>query len=625
MTELPQLWRRKSDYELLAASERLDEYSEASQQAITAEIERRKSPEYLRSLEPPPQPPRSSEPAPRLEPPPIHVNSPSWIAQRALLAVGLMVGFYMLAVTIAAGLLWIPYAELTYMNRVDLRIGVVCVGSAVTILWSLLPRRDQFTPPGPPLYESTSPQLFSVIRRVAEQTKQDLPDEVYLLNDVNAFVTHRGGTMGFGSHRVMGIGLPLLQTVTVAELEAIIAHEFGHYSSGDVALGPWIYKTRAAIVRTIGSIRANVIRAPFVWYARQFLKLTHAVSRRQELIADQLAARVAGVAAAASALRRVSVATPLYAAYLNQELMPALNAGVMPPISAGFHEFLTTDHIDAASRRILAASQSAEQTNPFDTHPSLAERLTALGVSGSQDDVPIGGGSGSAASLIGDPERYARTLLELAVGHERFSKLKPIDWSAVGPTVYPRQWRLLVTHYAQYLSRYTADSLPLGRDAFIRAGSDLVRDGELDVTIDQRVGRAVQLFAVAVGVVLLDDGWRVNRRPGRPIVLERGSDTFEPFAAIQALAAEGVIADAWKGKCVCLGISGRPLAGAAAQAALRQPGATPLTQRVPAAPEPTSVQEVNCWRCKHVLIVTPETRGRTVKCAQCGAKQQLPR
>jgi len=192
MTELSQLWRRKSDYELLAASQRLHEYSQASQQAIAAEIERRKSPEYLRSIEPLPEPARANEPPRRLEPPPINVNSPSWIAQRALLAVGLMIGFYVFAVTIAAGLLWIPYAEMTYMNRVDLRIGFVCVGSAVTILWSLLPRRDQFTPPGPPLYESTSPELFSVIRRVAEQTKQDPPDDVYLLNDVNAFVAHPG-------------------------------------------------------------------------------------------------------------------------------------------------------------------------------------------------------------------------------------------------------------------------------------------------------------------------------------------------------------------------------------------------------------------------------------------------
>src|SRR5439155_3268111 len=133
-----------------------------------------------------------------------------------------------------------------------------------------------------------------------------------------------------------GIGLPLLQTVTIPELEAILAHEFGHYSSGDAALGPWIYTTRAAIGRMIVSIGRKRVRAPFLWYARQFLKLTHAVSRRQEFIADRIAVRVAGPLVVARALRRVFVATQLYTAYVTQDLMPALNAGFVPPISAGF-------------------------------------------------------------------------------------------------------------------------------------------------------------------------------------------------------------------------------------------------------------------------------------------------
>src|SRR2546430_16869096 len=78
-----------------------------------------------------------------------------------------------------------------------------------------------------------------------------MPTEVSLVADVNAFVTTRGGFMGFGSRRVMGLGLPLLQTLGVRELRAVLAHEFGHYHGGDTKLGPWIYKTRAAIGRTL--------------------------------------------------------------------------------------------------------------------------------------------------------------------------------------------------------------------------------------------------------------------------------------------------------------------------------------------------------------------------------------
>jgi hypothetical protein len=47
-------------------------------------------------------------------------------------------------------------------------------------------------------------QLFAVLREVAAATEQVMPRNVYLVNDVNAWVTRRGGFAGIGSRRVMG-------------------------------------------------------------------------------------------------------------------------------------------------------------------------------------------------------------------------------------------------------------------------------------------------------------------------------------------------------------------------------------------------------------------------------------
>jgi heat shock protein HtpX len=77
---------------------------------------------------------------------------------------------------------------------------------------------------------------------------------VYLIGQVNAFVADRGGIMGFGSRRVMGIGLPLLSILTVSELRGVLAHEFAHYYGGDTRLGPWVYKTQSAMIRTFQNI-----------------------------------------------------------------------------------------------------------------------------------------------------------------------------------------------------------------------------------------------------------------------------------------------------------------------------------------------------------------------------------
>jgi len=137
----------------------------------------------------------------------------------------------------------------------------------------------------------------------------------------------------------MGLGLPLMQSLTVDEFKGVLAHEFGHYHAGDVALGPWIYKTRAAIGRTIAQLSDNVLRFIFIAYANLFLRVTHAVSRRQEFIADEVGASVAGAAAMASGLRKVGAAAVLYQSYWHNELLPVVQAGFRPPVTWGFARY----------------------------------------------------------------------------------------------------------------------------------------------------------------------------------------------------------------------------------------------------------------------------------------------
>src|SRR5262249_43968331 len=132
--------------------------------------------------------------------------------QRVIAAIALMIGFYVLALGIAFGLLFAVYAELAWSEQVSIRLTISAVIAAGLILWSILPRFDKFVAPGPRLAPESQPELFALVRGVADATAEAMPAEVYLVPDVNAFVMHRGGISGIGSRRVMGIGLPLLQT-----------------------------------------------------------------------------------------------------------------------------------------------------------------------------------------------------------------------------------------------------------------------------------------------------------------------------------------------------------------------------------------------------------------------------
>ena len=302
----------------------------------------------------------------------------AWLVQRAALAVVLMVSFYALALGIAGALLWIPYEAYINDVRLPVKVALVCVALAGTIIWAVLPRIDRFIAPGPPLSPVDSPQLFEVLNGVASSTEQTMPADVYLVNDVNAFVTQRGGVMGFGSRRVMGIGLPLMQALTVQELKAVLAHEFGHYHAGDVSIGPWIYKTRAAIGRTIHQLGEGSLQKVFIAYGNLFLRVTHAVSRRQEFIADEVAANAAGAAVMASALRKVHGAAVAFHNYWRSEVSPVLNSGYLPPLAAGFARFVQVESVSSNMATAIQTEEAEGESNPYDTHPPLRERVAAL-------------------------------------------------------------------------------------------------------------------------------------------------------------------------------------------------------------------------------------------------------
>src|SRR5207249_5063390 len=128
-----------------------------------------------------------------------------------------------------------------------------------------------------------------------------------LIGQVNAFVSDRGGLLGFGSRRILAIGLPLLSLLTVSEFRGVLAHEFAHYYSGDTRMGPWVHRTQSAMIRSfqnIGSLRdvgrigilqamLQLVTLILKWNFLFFLRVINFVSRKKEFRADELACLVA--------------------------------------------------------------------------------------------------------------------------------------------------------------------------------------------------------------------------------------------------------------------------------------------------------------------------------------------
>jgi len=482
--------------------------------------------------------------------------SKSSLAGRAVVAVLLTIGFYGLALAIVALLLFIVYAQVQYANRLNVRLTLACISTAGVILWSILPRIDRFTSPGPRLEPDKNPDLFRQVSDIARQVGQEMPDEVYLLPQVNAFVAQRGGVMGIGSRRIMGIGLPLLQTLTIPQFRAVIAHEFGHFYGGDTKLAPWIYKNRQSIIRTVVGLGDSWLQFLFRGYAKLFLRVTQGISRNQEFVADRLAAQIVGSRPFVEGLRTVHGVAPAFEAFLQNEVAPTVHAGYRPPLVEGFALFLSEPSVAEVIQRSVEQEVESSETNPYDTHPSLKERIAAA------EALPPGADAADSApalSLVQDVPGLEQALFGQLMGPEQAAGLKPVDWHSAATKVWLPFWEKTVRDYAASLTGVTAASLPQLLQSPGELAAQIQRSAGRPLAAGDKARAVTHITAMALTGALARQGWTVDASPGAQVSLQQGETRLEPFAVVAQLASGELPADAWQAFCEQAGIAGLPL------------------------------------------------------------------
>lgn len=268
---------------------------------------------------------------------------------RALRALVLLAGFYLLGVFLLAALGGIDYAVVTTLHGpVAGKLLLVSVVLAIPIVRGLFMLRTPKGegPAGVTVGEAQEPELWAVVRDIAQQVGTRAPDEIVLIDEVNAAVAEDAKLLGLrpGTRRLY-LGLPLMTGLDEMQLRAVLAHEMGHYANFDTRLTPLIARGRAQLIRTIGYFheradkkvakeRAKQERKDekriakgkkakgvdtegegamyramakiYIAYGNFYMRATRSTSRRQELAADLASVRVIGRDSAASALRELN-------------------------------------------------------------------------------------------------------------------------------------------------------------------------------------------------------------------------------------------------------------------------------------------------------------------------------
>lgn len=442
---------------------------------------------------------------------------------RAVAALLLLVAFYGLGLSIGLTLLAAAVYLGTTGRDAEARMkGLLALSVAgVAVLWSLVPRLGRFVPPGPALTEGDQPRLFGLIKQVANEMGQPMPRQVYLFPEANAFVASVGGFLGLGSRRVLGVGLGLLAVENVSQVKATLAHEFGHFARGDTRLGGLTYGMRNAMIRSVEQLERqnSVVAAPFRWISRLYLRITQAISRQQELLADEWSVRIAGKTAHVSGLRQEAVHAESFGLFLRHEVHPLAGDGVAPKnLYEAFRKFSASSRykqLEPALLKLIAERPGA----PFDSHPALAERI-AWAHSLRASDLPVDHTPG--ISLLDGAEAYETQFSRQLAG----PALKAVEWSEIGAAMAPRLERTA----ARVQVRVEGMNVQLGldvlrnqprRDAFVQAVDPALIEWNTPDRAQHLEGNLASALEAYLGVLLAARGFSWESSPGEPLRLVR--------------------------------------------------------------------------------------------------------
>jgi Zn-dependent protease with chaperone function len=495
----------------------------------------------------------------------------------ALLSIFMVVASYVFVILLAATCVYLPYLLIDTGNAnfqiiVLFLFGIVIAGA---MLWSLVPRPDKFKAPGLLIERETQPRLFAELENIAGALNEPMPREVYLIGEVNAWVADRGGLMGFGSRRVMGLGLPLVSILTISQFRAVLAHEFAHYYGGDTSLGPWVYKTQTAIVRifeNIGSVgklaRIAILGVMYLvvatlmkWYFVVFLRAINLVSRQKEYRADELACLIAGRQPLVDGLRAIHGAGQAWPVYWNTELAPMLNDGAVPGIGDGFARFIAVPTICEQIQKNLEKEIRDAKTSPYNTHPPLRDRIAAAQ---KLEEGLIPEDSNPARSLLDHADALDLRFLEHINPDMKPGTLQCVSWDEVGTRVTIPAWKKFTSEYSAALEGVTAQQLPDQIPKLRQIGSGIRDPKGMLLDPQQRTNRAGFLFGAALGLALVDHGWTLHSGPG-VFHLQRADEQLNPFLVMEQLMKGKLTPQDWIARCKALGIGELMLAPAVPQ------------------------------------------------------------
>jgi Zn-dependent protease with chaperone function/tetratricopeptide (TPR) repeat protein len=298
------------------------------------------------------------------------------------------------------------------------------------------------------LTEREAPRLFQMARKLADRMEVRPPDEVFVEMSCGAWVQLHGLLRGRGKI-TLGVGYDLLAGLPDHEVEAVLAHEMAHAALVNRGFSRWMNKSLGRLVNMTNAVGGyNAARKQnkeqtllseglhklYDALTTRSVRLVATYSRQDEFEADAGAAEACGPPAIRWSL--VHLQRLLH----DLERLPWSERVARLETEQSFSRWLVGA---LAHESVKPRDQMRDAVDPFSTHPSLRDRIAALGAS---DSVAIPGRPG--IELLHDPDRIATQLVaeihRTAVIEERKNdRLMRRQMRKVQRPAYSSFWMLL--------------------------------------------------------------------------------------------------------------------------------------------------------------------------------------
>lgn len=303
---------------------------------------------------------------------------------RVALLAGLGYAYLFFVILALLGLIFVLlyYIRFSALTLKLVWIPLVLIGLVLRSLWVTIPAPD-----GTKLSEDETPRLFEDVREIQKVINGPRVHHVLLTDDFNAGIVQvpRFGMFGWLSNYLV-VGLPLLKALSVDEVRAILAHEFGHLSGKHGRFSGWIYRVRQSWAQILTRVHqerhyASFIFEPFLnWYAPFFNAYSFVLARAQEYEADGYSVDVAGKETTARMLVRMSTKARTLSDQFWPDFYRQATHDAKPPRDPFARMLAAVEmHGEEGKLRKWALQELTVKTGHEDTHPALGARLLGLG------------------------------------------------------------------------------------------------------------------------------------------------------------------------------------------------------------------------------------------------------